>query len=214
MRNQFYYQIEVTDEQVTFANALVEYSLLHHPVANIWDKKEDKKTKTKEYRFTGSLGEVVFADLYGQQRKTKAFGAIDGQDFGNDFQLVINDLIQIIDTKAMQRKSGIFYKNYVLNIPASQLLRKNSFTDQYYCISFHQKEAKWIASVLGFISKQEILDGNIGVFYKADTPRIRADGTSFQFNEDTYEVDFQDITSPSLSDFIKKKNNFKIKKLL
>ena len=213
MRNTFYFQIEVTDEQVRYANALVAHSLEHHPVANIWDKHEDKKLKTSELRFTGSLGEVVFADLYQQPRKTKAFGAIDGQDFGQDFQLVIGDWIQNIDTKAMQRKSGVFYKNYVLNIPASQLKRPDSLTDQYCCISFHQEGEKRIASVLGFINKYEILAAEIGVFYPKNTTRTRADESSFIFNEDTYEIDFQDITTPILNDFIKHKNGFCIKKL-
>lgn len=209
MRNNFYFQIEVSAEQVAFAEALVKHSLLHHPISNIWDKHDDKKAKTSEFRFTGSLGEVVFADLYQQPRKTRAFGAIDGQDFGQDFQLVIDDLIQNIDTKAMQRKSGFFKKNYVLNIPASQLHRLDSLTDKYYCISFHQQENIWYASVLGFIAKHEILESKIGIFYAQNTTRIRNDQTTFIFNEDTYEIDFQDISTPIITPYIQQFKGFK-----
>jgi hypothetical protein len=213
MANEFYFQVKVSAEQIAFAKNLVAYSLRHHPVANIWDKYDDKKAKTEIYRFTGSLGEVVFADLYQQPRKHQAFGAIDGQDYGNDFQLVIDDLVQIIDTKAMQRKSGIFYKNYVLNIPAAQLKRSDSLTDQYCCLSFHQEKEDWIASVLGFISKQAILDGVIGTLYLKNTTRLRQDKTSFTFLEDTYEIDFQDIHTPLLSAHILEQEGFSVKVL-
>ena len=210
MRNKFYFQFFVTNEQVEYANQLVNYSLIHHPISNIWDKHEDKKANTSIYRFTGSLGETVFADAYHLPRKTRSFGAVDGQDYGQDFQLLVNEQLRNIDTKAMQRKSNIFFKDYVLNIPSSQLHRPETITDDYFCLSFHKEQDIWIASFIGIISKTEVLNGNIGILYQKDTWRTRKDKTKFQFNEDTYEIDFKDIHSPWLTPEIKAKSGFKL----
>ena len=87
MTNEFYIQINVTDEQKSYARQLVEHSLAHHRVANIWDQSDDKKSHTRMLRFTGSLGEIVFADLYQLPRPQRSFGATDGQDWGQDFVL-------------------------------------------------------------------------------------------------------------------------------
>jgi hypothetical protein len=213
MRNQFYFQFYVTSEQVAYANALVAHSLVHHPVSNIWDKQEDKKALTATYRFTGSLGEVVFADAYDLPRKQRSFGAIDGQDFGEDFQVLVNEQLRTIDTKSMQRKSNVFFQHYVLNIPASQLHRKENVTDDYFCISFHQQDNQWIASFQGIISKAEILAADIGILYPKGTLRTRKDKTQFPFNEDTYEIDFKDFSSPWLTPKIKAMAGFKVLKL-
>jgi hypothetical protein len=214
MPNEFYFQIKVSDEQVKYANKLVDYSMQHHKVSNIWDKNPDKKEKTRQYRFTGSLGEVVFADTYSLKRPNRSFGAYDGQDLGKDFVIKINNLEKIFDIKSMQRKSGFFYGNYVLNIPASQLHKPNSLTNYYFCISFHlNTNEQFIASFLGYIDKTEIENGKLGILYKAGTLRTRADGTNFQFNEDTYEIDFKDITTPMISDSIRKIDDFKILKI-
>ncbi len=210
MRNKFYFQFNVSEEQIAYVDQLVEHSLKHHPISNIWDKHDDKKANTATYRFTGSLGEVVFADAYGLVRKTRSFGAIDGQDFGQDFQLLVNEELRNIDTKAMQRKSNVFFKEYVLNIPASQLHRSETITDDYFCLSFHQTGEQWVASFIGIISKSEVLNGTVGILYKKDTWRVRKDKTQFQFNEDTYEIDFQDISSPWLTPEIKEKTGFKM----
>lgn len=210
MRNEFYFQFEVSKEQVVYANKIVAFSLEHHPISNIWDKHEDKKALTFTFRFTGSLGEIVFADAYELTRKTRSFGAIDGQDFGQDFQVLVNEHLLNVDIKAMQRKSNVFYKNYVLNIPASQLLKPETVTDLYYCISFHQEGETWIASFLGTIVQKEILEGKIGILYPKGSIRIRKDKSTFEFNEDTYEVDFKDISSPWLTPKIKQMKGFKL----
>ena len=207
MNNQFYFSIQVQKEQLQYAKELVEYSLKHHPVSNIWDKKKSKNPsdslikdkKTKELRLTGTIGEIVFADTYILKRPTKSFGAVDGQDFGKDFELILKENSFNFDVKTMHRKSNIFYKDYVLNIPARNIHRKESITDFYYCISLHEKSNNMIASFLGYISKKDIVDRKIGILYKEGTKRIRADKTSFSFYEDTYEVFFKDIITPFIS---------------
>lgn len=214
MRNEFYFQINVSDEQIEYANSLVDYSMRFHKVSNIWDNHPDKKEKTRQYRFTGSLGEVVFADTYNLERPNRSFGAYDGQDLGKDFVMKIGNIEKAYDIKSMQRKTGYFYGNYVLNIPSSQLHKPNSLTNYYFCISFHKNtNSELIASFLGFIDKTEIENGNAGILYKAGTTRVRADRTNFQFNEDTYEIDFKDISTPTITDTIKKIDGFKVLKL-
>jgi hypothetical protein len=46
-RNEFYFSIDVSEEQIAYAQKLVDYSLKHHPVSNIWDK--EKKIKPGIY---------------------------------------------------------------------------------------------------------------------------------------------------------------------
>ena len=113
------------------------------------------------------------------------------------------------DVKTMHRKSNVFYKNYVLNIPARNINRQDSITDYYYCISLHEQTDKTIASILGYVSKKDIIDNKIGILYKKGTKRIRGNGTHFTFFEDTYEVFFSNITTPFTSKRIRAFDTFK-----
>ena len=211
MKNEFYFQILVTEEQKKYAQELVDYSLKNHPISNIWDSK--KKDQTANLRFTGTLGEIVFADTYKLNRPTRSFGAIDGQDFGKDFEIKFKEKSMNFDLKTMHRRSNKFYQNYVLNIPARNIKREDSITDFYFCISLHEVDNKTIASFLGYINKQDILENKIGILYKKGTVRTRADKTNFEFFEDTYEVFFKNITTPFTSPRIRKFKDFKIFKL-
>ncbi|MCE6989997.1 hypothetical protein [Dyadobacter sp. CY323] len=206
-----YIQISVTDEQKLSARELVEHSLRHHLVSNIWDKHDDKLSKTRMMRFTGTLGEIVFADCYHLPRPQRSFGAADGQDWGQDFLIKSDALAFSVDIKSMKRKSGSLAADYVLNIPSSQLHKPNSKTSHYFCISFHQCETEGtIASLIGFIDKQALENGVIGQLYKSGTKRVRSDGTAFTFYENTYEVLFGDIDPPVVTESIKKLKAFRI----
>ena len=207
MINKFYFSINLSNEQIKYAKELVNYSLTNHPVSNIWDGS--KEEKTKDLRMTGTVGEVVFADTYKLKRPSKSFGAVGGQDYGKDFELILFKNKMIFDIKTMYRKSNLFYENYVLNIPARNIRRKDSITDYYFCISLHKKVDITIASFLGYILKKDISEGKIGILYKKGTKRIRADKTYFTFFEDTYEVFFKDIKSPFISPRIQKFNGYK-----
>jgi hypothetical protein len=209
LTNASYIQISVTDEQKIFARQLVEHSLRHHHVSNIWDRHEDKLSQTRMMRFTGSLGEIVFADCYHLPRPTRSFGAVDGQDWGQDFLISADEQTFSVDIKSMKRKSGILSPTYVLNIPSSQLHKPNSKTSHYFCISFHQSETEGtIASLLGFIDKHSLEKGETGQLFKSGTKRIRSDRSSFTFNENTYEVLFQDIAPPVITNSIKRLKGF------
>ena len=214
MRNEFFFQIDVSQEQIALANGLVDYSLLHHPIEDIFAKDPNGKTRQREFRFTGKLGEIVFADAYDLPRPTKSFGAVGGQDFGQDFALEVSGARHSFDVKSMSRKNNSFRTNYVLNLPAYQMKKSSVITDFYFCISIHQLAHKKIASFLGYVSKSEIEAGKIGILYKSGTQRIKDDGDSFIFQRDTYEIDFKDITTPFLNDKIRKMTGFQINRLL
>jgi hypothetical protein len=92
--------------------------------------------------------------------------------------------------------------------------RETVITDYYFCISIHKNLGKFIASFLGYVSKNEIEKNMIGILYKSGTRRIKDDGGSFVFQRDTYEVDFKDITSPLLNDSVSTMAGFQRKTLL
>jgi hypothetical protein len=212
--NEFYFEIDVTDEQVKYANKIVEYSIKNHPVTDIFANDPQGKERQREYRFTGSLGEIVFADTYDLPRPLRAFGALDGQDYGTDFYLKIGGENISIDIKTMGRKNNNFRENYVLNLPKYQMEKDMVVTDYYFCISIHKENTKYVASFIGYIEKDRVFSGEIGILYTAGTRRIKDDGGSFIFQRDTYEVDFKDIKSPFINESLKKINGFKIRRIL
>lgn len=209
MNDQFVFELEVSDEQKKYAIGLVDYSIAHHPVTDIFANDPDGKKRQREFRYTGTLGEVVFADAYGLPRPIRSFGAIDGQDYGKDFLLELNNESFSIDIKSMHRKSNYFKENYVLNIPAYQLHKEFSLTDYYFCISFHDADHTSYATFLGYIKKEKVLAGLIGDLFVEGTQRIREDDTAFTFMRDTYEIMFKDIEPPHVTDAIKTKPGFK-----
>ena len=209
MEKKPYFQILVTEEQKEYARKIVEYSIEHHPVTDIFANDPDGKKRQFEFRYTGSLGEIVFADAYDLKRPSRSFGAIDGQDNGQDFMLVINNESFSIDVKTMHRKNNFFLENYVLNIPSYQLHKEFSITDYYFCISLHDYGAKTYATFLGFIKKSDVLDGTIGDLFVKGTKRIRQDNSSFPFQRDTYEIMFRHITPPIITEKIKRMRGYK-----
>ncbi len=198
-----YFQIDITPEQVEYAKKLVDYSLVNHKVRNIWSDTAHEK-RTLELRLTGTLGEVVFADTYRKQRPTRSFGAADGQDFGCDFMLETRSGIKSFDIKTMRRISNVFYDNYILNIPRSQLFRADSLTDYYFHISLHtEKNGKQIATFVGYVAKSDVTNGMIGSLFECGAKRTRANGTCFNFTADTYEILLKDFTPPPVGNSIR-----------
>ncbi|MCF0070035.1 hypothetical protein LZD49_06100 [Dyadobacter sp. CY261] len=214
LNNGTYIQISVSDEQKLSARRLVDHSICHHQISNIWDKNEDRLAQTRMMRFTGTLGEIVFADCYHLPRPTRSFGATEGQDWGQDFLVKSETEDFAVDIKSMKRKSGILHRGYVLNIPSSQLHKPGSKTSLYFCISFHQSETDGtIASLLGFIDRQALQNGVLGTLFPAGTSRKRADGSTFRFNESTYEVLFSDIIPPVITKSLRRIKGFRVCKL-
>jgi hypothetical protein len=212
--NDFFFQINVTNEQVEYTNKIVDYSIKNHPVKDVIYNDPNGKERQREYRFTGSLGEVVFADTYKLPRPLKSFGAIDGQDYGQDFILYHNNKKITFDVKSMSRKNNNFRENYVLNLPKYQMEKDMVVTDCYFCISIHKESNIYVASFIGYIEKELVNTGKIGILYKGGTKRIKDNGQYFVFQRDTYEVDFKDIKSPFVNEYIKTLNGYKERKIL
>jgi hypothetical protein len=211
LRNTFYIQISVSDEQKQYARRLVEYSLRHHNVANIWDHQDERIVQTRMMRYTGSLGEIVFADSYHLPRPARSFGAADGQDQGQDFVVRSEQYTFSLDIKSMKRQSGDLAADYVLNIPAHQLHKPDSKTSHYFCISFHQTNTgTTTASLLGFIDKQALALGEFGTLFKKGSKRIRHDQSTFTFYADTYESRLGDIEPPVITDWIRSLKGFRV----
>lgn len=195
------FSFELTDEQVQYVEELVDYSIKHHPVKDKYPKKHQY-----DYRWTGTAGEVAFSDAYGKPRPERSFGAIDGQDMGVDFTLGGKNF----DIKSQKRGSEILYDNYVFNIPAYQLEKKESETDYYCHISVSPENGKWRAAVVGYVEKNKILTGQIGQRYQTGTMRERADKTGFAFDDDTYEVPFHALKLPIITERIKQLPGFRL----
>ncbi|WP_353719593.1 hypothetical protein [Dyadobacter sp. 676] len=211
LNNGTYIQISVGNEQKLFARQLVDHSIKHHRVSNIWDKNADRLAQTRMMRFTGTLGEVVFADCYHFPRPSRSFGAIDGQDWGQDFLIRSETEEFAVDIKSMKRRSGTLAGDYVLNIPSSQLHKPGSKTSHYFCISFHQSVSEGtIASLLGFIDKQALENGELGTLYLSGARRTRADGSTFKFDEPTYEVPFSHIAPPVITGSLRRIKGFRL----
>lgn len=210
--NKFFFQIDITDEQVEYTKKLVEHSLKYHTVTDIFANDPNGKKRQYDFRFIGSLGEVVFADTYELPRPTKSFGATDGQDYGEDFVLEINGSQSSIDIKSMKRKSNILRKDYVLNIPKYQL-DKNHKTDYYFHISIHQENDKYIASFLGYVKKPDIQNKTIGTLYNEGSIRTKDNGEKIKFQRDTYEILFKDFYSPIINHKIENMQGYKVNQL-
>jgi hypothetical protein len=201
MKNQGFFQIEVSEEQVATARQLVEYSIRHHAVPDIFAHDPEGSARQREFRMTGTLGEIVFADFYQLPRPTRSFGAQDGQDLGQDFNLHKAGNSCAVDLKTMRRQHDSLWGNYVLNIPAYQLHRRQALTHFYFCISLHSdaQQRTW-ASFLGFVAKSDLLDQRVGRLFVRGSTRTKANGQTFVFQRDTYEVCFSEIESPEVSE--------------
>lgn len=198
---KFLYTV-VTKEQLEYTMNLVDYSIKNHNVKNMWDNED----LTKQNRITGSIGEVVLADMYGLTRPTKSFGAVDGQDYGKDF--IIEGYV--VDNKTMRRRHGNFEENWVCNLSRRQLEKQNSKTDLYYILNFHKENNEYIITILGYIKKEDVYKK--GILYKKGTVRENYK-TKFVFQEDTYEVELKYLKKLLVNSEIRKYKNKKIKVL-
>lgn len=197
MTNKGYFQLPVSAAQLAYADQLVAHSLRHHTVPNIWDGTRHESL-TPALRLTGTLGEVLFADVYGLPRPTRSFGAADGQDLGKDFEWPHAGLRLRCDLKTMRRKTNRFYDDYVLNIPASQVHRADAQTDVYFHLSLHSAADHWVMTFVGYAFKADLIQGRTGQLFGRGSLRTRADGTQFAFYEDTYEISLGDLHSPPI----------------
>ena len=203
MRNESCFRFRVTDEQVQYANQLVEYSIEHHPVSDVFSQDPADSNglygvdRKRVYRFRGTLGEVLFADIYDQPRPKRSYGAIDGQDFGKDFSIPFNGQDLVVDLKTMHRNVWRSSAHFVLDLPAYQLDKPESQTQCYFHISliYQESDLHSIDAVfVGYIPKREVKQ--YGELFPAGTNRVKDNGGKVPFHRDTYEIMFGDFISP------------------
>lgn len=186
-----YYAVAITPEQTAAADALVQHSIDHHRVGNIWDGHA--AGRTRELRRTGTLGEIVFADAYGLPRPRRSFGAADGQDHGQDFVLRIAGAERVVDVKSMHRRRASVHPHYVVNLPAEQVHRAGSRTELYAHVSVSPMAQ--MALLVGIVPAADIRSGAVGTRFAPGTTRTRADATGFDFHGSTYEVQMRHLTA-------------------
>ena len=205
MRNQSIFKFRASEEQILYTKQLVEYSIENHPITDVYanDRADtyglSGVMRSQEYRFVGSLGEVLFADVYGLPRPRRSFGAIDGQDYGRDFTLPVNGQSVNVDLKTMHRNFRFPFDYYVLDLPAYQLNKLESQTDCYFHISLsydRMNPVEFIAYFIGFISKDDIQ--RYGEWFAAGSLRPNDSGREVLFSRETYEVMFGDFLSPPM----------------
>lgn len=204
--NDYYYEIHIQDEQIEYATRLVDHSIRHHTVKDIFADDPDADVKRRDYRLTGTLGEVIYADAYNLERPTRSFGADDGQDHGKDFSVWIHGRYCSVDVKTMRRRSNKLRLDYVMNLPVYQI-DKDSLTDKYYCISICLNTTPKVASIIGHVDKSIL--PVIANYYDAGMERVREDGSSFKINRANCEVQFRHINSPQITSRIESLQGFK-----
>ncbi|MGI5846891.1 MAG: hypothetical protein ACOX5T_02535 [Candidatus Cryptobacteroides sp.] len=217
MNNKGYFQFSVSEEQISYALQLARHSIENHPIRDIYaeDKRDTYGLSADErslrYRFTGTLGEVLFADVYNQPRPSRAFGAIDGQDSGQDFQFNVNGKNVILDIKTMNRNNSILYDYYVLDLPAYQI-EKNYLTDAYFHITLIPCDrinfSGFEAAFVGFIYKNDI--PILGTLFSEGSLRPNNRGRSVLFSRATYEIKLCDLLSPPIPADVVELRNFQI----
>lgn len=155
--------------------ASIEKYLTTHNLGNRGVEDGDKRKQ-----LVGLLGEIlVIKKLTGtpvnlEQRQ-------DGFDGGFDFVYKEHR----VDVKTMERKSfvrGDFVNNFYIMQEAYE-------AEIIVFCSFHAIEN--ILEICGWIFKKDLQ--TLGKFYKAGTQRVRADGSSFVFRQDNYEVENKDL---------------------
>ncbi len=187
-----YPRIKITDEQIEYANSLVEYSLSNHTVKDIYHNDIGMtEQKKRTYRLTGTLGEVVFADAYNLPRPKRSFGAVDGQDNGVDFRMDISGKEYVFDIKTMARDRTMkLYEHYVHNIPYYQTKKQNVQTTHYFCITLTGENS--YASLVGMFEYDKLSE--LGEIYDENTVRANDGGKVIIPNRKNIEVPYSKLS--------------------
>lgn len=154
--------------------SIAEY-LRHH---NLGTRGREDGTRRKQA--VGLIGELVFHHfLFGTYPDlTKR---PDGYDGGYD--ILHNG--KRIDVKTMERKSYV-RPDYVNNF---YILQESHHADVVVFCSYHHIDN--VIEICGWLPKNEL--AKRGIYYAAGTRRNRADGSSFLFRQNNYEVKNKDL---------------------
>lgn len=162
---QYRFQVKVFEEQIEYAKRLSEYAVVNGSFRDNSYKKLPKQMRA----FEGVLGEVLFADMYGYPRPTKAYGVGGTDDGGRDFELVKNGQRKNLDIKLTMRNFGGALKPfYDFEISYNQF-KCMPLTDVYMFICVTNTLPLY-ATILGTCFKDDILSGKIGrIIHKGES---------------------------------------------
>ena len=212
--NDCYFQIQVTEEQKRYAKKLVESSMIQDFEPTRFRFNPDGKKMVERERYRGTLGEVVYADTYELPRPKFANGSFDAKEYGQKFLLAnITQYIVCPKTttiKTLQRDDNVFYDNNVLRITKDDLSAEYYYSDYYGCICFHEDDETTIATFVGLINKESVMNGEIGNICLRGTRRTRKDCAIVIESNDTYEIMLKEIDRPILTNRIKNLPGFEI----
>lgn len=196
-------EIEITEEQCRTALDMADYAVKNHKVTDIFKNDAPNSNglngqdRSRERRFVGTLGEIIYADYYGFPRPKKSFGAVDGQDNGRDFSSPIESE-KSVDVKTMRRKRVDNLKPYyVANLEDRQLSKENSLTDLYFIITIEGDNSNFNprkAVLCGYISPSELKKKS--TFYPAGSKVQNDWGKIIYHQRDTYEIEFKHLYTP------------------
>lgn len=198
---QYRFQIKVFDEQIEYAKRLTEYAVANGSFMDNSYKKLPKRMRA----FEGVLGEVLFADLYGYPRPTRAYGVGGTDDGGRDFELIRNNKKVNLDIKLTMRNFGRVLKPfYDFEISYNQF-KCMPLTDVYLFICVTNTLPLY-ATFLGTCFKRDIELGKVG--------RIIRKGESYTTEgkvapSDLIKIRFSEITPPIIPKSAKLYPNFR-----
>jgi hypothetical protein len=146
-----------------------------HNLANRGIEDGDKRKQ-----LVGLLGEIIVIE----KLTRTSINLEDRKDgFDGGFDLVYQG--KRIDVKTMERKSYV-RGEYVNNF---YIMQEAYEADIIIFCSYNNKDN--IVEICGWIPKKDL--PTVGIFYRKGTERKRADGTSFVFRQDNYEVENKDL---------------------
>ncbi len=96
----------------------------------------------------------------------------------------------------MARNTAALRSHYVLNVTSRQLHRDDSRTDLFFHVSLSPRREPAMALLMGYVTRDSLLSNDVGAFFAEGSRRVRADGSSFPFGSDTYEIRMDEFTSP------------------
>lgn len=203
-----YFQIHVTEEQKDYAKKLVQSSMAHDFSPDYFKRYPDGKQIAQRKRFVGTLGEVLFADVYNLPRPTISYDSFNVAEYGHNFILRLDGVVYSLNVITVSRENSVLYDNYVFRIASYQLNKDFSRMDFYYPIMLHEQDGVTIATFVGLIKKDSVVSGEIGELCVTGTRR-----GVLTYSYDTHEILCKELARPLLTNRIRNVLGFKILRL-
>jgi len=181
-------QFKVAAEQIVYTQKIVQHSLENHSASNIWADGG----KTYHYRLTGTLGEVIFADLYDLPRPKLAFGAVGGQDFGRDFVLAGG---RNIDVKTSMQRTPTLKDEHGVLIKKMQINDVKNQTDIYYFLRLYAVGWDLFCMAFGTLLASDVKAGRVGKLKLNGEITQRGNGAVWVNDNDCFDIKISELTA-------------------